>query len=139
MRDDGYMRPTFARGKKAAVAKLLELRQQAQRDKEQRMISTGVTRVTAGRIHFERTLDARTMDTLARTLPSGSTSGLRFNGLLSQLASPHSSSENLTHDGRSSGARATHQELHEMTHQQPSVSSFQQRGDVPQTLRHLNR
>lgn len=34
MRDDGYMRPTFAQGKKAAVAKLLKLRQQAQRDKE---------------------------------------------------------------------------------------------------------
>ena len=38
MRDDGYMRPTFAQGKKAAVAKLLKLRQQAQRDKEPRMI-----------------------------------------------------------------------------------------------------
>jgi transposase len=38
MRDDGYMRPTFAQGKKAAVAKLLKLRQQAQRDKEPRMM-----------------------------------------------------------------------------------------------------
>jgi DNA-binding MarR family transcriptional regulator len=37
MRDDGYMRPTFAQGKKTAIAKLLELRQQAQRDKESRM------------------------------------------------------------------------------------------------------
>jgi hypothetical protein len=34
MRNDGYMRPTFAQGKKAAVAKLLKLRQQAQRDKK---------------------------------------------------------------------------------------------------------
>jgi transposase len=38
MRDDGYIRPTFAQGKKAAVAKLLKLRQQAQRDKEPRMM-----------------------------------------------------------------------------------------------------
>jgi transposase len=38
MRDDGYVRPTFARGKKTAIAKLLELRQQAQRDKEPRMM-----------------------------------------------------------------------------------------------------
>jgi hypothetical protein len=38
MSDDGYMRSTFAQGKKAAVAKLLELRQQAQRDKEPRMM-----------------------------------------------------------------------------------------------------
>src|ERR1700676_3740571 len=38
MRDDGYMRPNFAQGKKAAVAKLLKLRQQAQRDKEPRMM-----------------------------------------------------------------------------------------------------
>jgi transposase len=38
MRDDDYMRPTFAQGKKAAVATLLKLRQQAQRDKEPRMM-----------------------------------------------------------------------------------------------------
>jgi hypothetical protein len=34
----GYMRPTFAQGKKAAISKLLELRRQAQRDKEPRML-----------------------------------------------------------------------------------------------------
>jgi transposase len=34
----GYMRPTFAQGKKAANSKLLELRRQAQRDKEPRML-----------------------------------------------------------------------------------------------------
>ena len=38
MRDDGYMRPTFAHGRKAAIVKLLKLRQQAQRDKEPRML-----------------------------------------------------------------------------------------------------
>ena len=38
MRDDGYMRPTFAHGKKVAVARLLKLRQQAQGDKEPRML-----------------------------------------------------------------------------------------------------
>jgi hypothetical protein len=32
------MRPTFAQGKKAAFAQLLKLRQQAQRDKEPRMM-----------------------------------------------------------------------------------------------------
>jgi transposase len=38
MRDDGYMRPTFAQGKKTTVAKLLEFRQQAQREKEPRVL-----------------------------------------------------------------------------------------------------
>jgi len=38
MRDDGCMRPTFAHGKKAAIARLLKLRQQAQSDKEPRML-----------------------------------------------------------------------------------------------------
>ena len=32
------MRPTFAEGKKAAVAKLLGLRRQAQKDKEPRVV-----------------------------------------------------------------------------------------------------
>jgi hypothetical protein len=32
------MRPTLGQGKKAAIAKLLKLRQQAQRDKEPRML-----------------------------------------------------------------------------------------------------
>ena len=32
------MRPIFAQGKKAAIAKLLKLRQQAQRDREPRMM-----------------------------------------------------------------------------------------------------
>ena len=34
----GYMRPTFAQGRTAAIAKLLELRRQAQKDKEPRMV-----------------------------------------------------------------------------------------------------
>ena len=38
MGDDGYMRPTFAQGKKTAIAKLLELRRQAQKDKEPRVV-----------------------------------------------------------------------------------------------------
>ena len=38
MRHDGCMRPAFAQGKKSAVAKLLELRRQAQRDREPRMV-----------------------------------------------------------------------------------------------------
>src|SRR6266851_4838246 len=32
-----YMRPTFAQGKKTAISKLLELRRQAQKDKEPRV------------------------------------------------------------------------------------------------------
>ena len=38
LRDDGCMRPIFAQGKKAAIAMLLKLRQQAQRDREPRMM-----------------------------------------------------------------------------------------------------
>jgi hypothetical protein len=38
MRLDGCMRPVFAQGKKRAVAKLLELRRQPQRDGEPRMV-----------------------------------------------------------------------------------------------------
>src|ERR1700758_73336 len=34
----GYMRPTFAQGKKAAISKLLELRSRAQKDKEPRVV-----------------------------------------------------------------------------------------------------
>ena len=34
----GYMRPIFAQGKTAAIAKLLEFRRQAQKDKEPRMV-----------------------------------------------------------------------------------------------------
>jgi transposase len=34
----GYMRPTFAQGRKAAISKLLELRRQAQKDKEPRVV-----------------------------------------------------------------------------------------------------
>jgi len=34
----GYMRPTFAQGKRAAISKLLELRRQAQKDKEPRVV-----------------------------------------------------------------------------------------------------
>jgi hypothetical protein len=33
-----YMRPTFAQGKTAAISKLLELRRQAQKDKEPRVV-----------------------------------------------------------------------------------------------------
>ena len=38
MSNDGYMRPTFAQGKTAAISKLLELRRQAQKDKEPRVV-----------------------------------------------------------------------------------------------------
>ena len=38
LHDDGYRRQIFAQGKKAAIAKLLKLRQQAQRDNEPRMM-----------------------------------------------------------------------------------------------------
>src|ERR1019366_4168466 len=34
----GYMRPTFAQGRKASTSKLLELRRQAQKDKEPRVV-----------------------------------------------------------------------------------------------------
>src|SRR6201998_3390926 len=34
----GYMRPTFAQGKKAAISNLLELRSRAQKDKEPRVV-----------------------------------------------------------------------------------------------------
>ena len=34
----GYMRPAFAQGKTAAISKLLELRRQAQKDKEPRVV-----------------------------------------------------------------------------------------------------
>ena len=34
----GYMRPTFAQGRKPAISKLLELRRQAQKDKEPRVV-----------------------------------------------------------------------------------------------------
>jgi hypothetical protein len=34
----GCMRPTFAQGWKASIAKLLELRRQAQKDKEPRVV-----------------------------------------------------------------------------------------------------
>ena len=34
----GYMRPTFAQGRKVSIAKLLELRRQAQKDKEPRVV-----------------------------------------------------------------------------------------------------
>ena len=34
----GYMRPTFAQGRKTAISRLLELRRQAQKDKEPRVV-----------------------------------------------------------------------------------------------------
>jgi len=34
----GYMRPAFAQGKKSAISKLLDLRRQAQKDKEPRVV-----------------------------------------------------------------------------------------------------
>src|SRR6266699_1967447 len=38
MGNDGDMRPTFAEGKRTAISKLLELRRQAQKDKEPRVV-----------------------------------------------------------------------------------------------------
>jgi hypothetical protein len=38
MGDDGAMQPIFATGNEAAISKLLELRRQAQKDKESRMV-----------------------------------------------------------------------------------------------------
>ena len=38
MGNDGEMRPTFAEGKRTAISKLLELRRQAQKDKEPRVV-----------------------------------------------------------------------------------------------------